>query len=351
MKSVALGLIGYGAIGHAHLRSAMESPLIDVVAVADLREEARKEAAKTCEAAKVYEQGVDLIDDSQVEAVVLAMPTCGRTGLALHAFARGKHVLTEKPVAMNADEVKRMVEARGDLVAGCCSSRTRFLQSASVATRFIATGALGDLRVLRVRGISAAGPKPEKTPPAWRLSKALNGGGIMVNWGCYDLDYMLGLAGWSLKPELVLAQTWEVPPQFESHIAPGSDAETHVTALVRCAGGTVITYERGEYMAAQTEDAWEIAGSKGSLHLWMIPEEGKKMIYDSTTTEKGVVSEVLWEGEEEVSIIHREPVRDFAAAILEGRQPKTSLEQALVVQEITDAIYASAERGVAVAVD
>jgi len=40
---------------------------------------------------------------------------------------------------------------------------------------------------------------------AWRLSKSLNGGGIMANWGCYVLDYVFGLTGWSIHPERVLA--------------------------------------------------------------------------------------------------------------------------------------------------
>lgn len=348
MEPVRLGVIGCGVIGPHHLDAATKSPLIEVVAVADLIEQRGREAAERFNVPRVYREGNDLLEDSAVEAVVLALPTCGRTELALRAFAHGKHVLTEKPVAMNADEVRQLIQARGGLTAACCSSRYRFAEGAQVATDFIATGALGDLRMVYGRAFSAAGPPPQKTPPEWRLKRSLNGGGILMNWGCYDLDYLLGITGWSLKPKTVFAQTWTVPPQLEPHIAPGSDAETYFTALIRCEGGTILSLERGEYMPIQTEAAWQIIGTKGSLRLTMTAATPKLLFHDEATSEQGLVSQTLWEGEEDPARIHSGPVTDFAAAIREQRPPKTTLEQALVVQQISDAIYASAQQGTAV---
>ena len=348
MDRVRLGVVGCGVIGPTHMAAAVASPLMDLVAVADLIEERARAAAEKFQARRVYRDGADLLDDPEVEAVVLAFPTGRRTELALKAFARGKHVLVEKPVAMNAAEVRQMIAARGKLTAGCCSSRFRFLEGARVAAQFIASGALGALRVVRCRAIGAAGLKPQDARPAWRLIRALNGGGFLVNWGCYDLDYLLGITGWSLEPQAVFAQTWAVPPQFESHVAPGSDAETYYIALVRCEGGTVLSVERGEYMPAHADEAWEIIGTKGSLRLKMTWGTPKTLLLDDTTTEAGVASRILWKGDEDGSKTSTGPVTDFAAAIREGRPPMTSLEHALVVQEITDAIYASAQRGAAV---
>jgi len=346
-----MGIVGCGVIGTHHLSTATQAENVELVAVADLIESLRQSAAEKFHPRKVYADGLDLVNDPDVEAVVLAFPTVGRTRLALAAFAAGKHVLTEKPVAMNADEVRQMIAAKGNLIAGCCSSRYRFTEGADAVTDFIATGALGPLRLLRHRNLSACGPRPATPRPEWRLKKRLNGGGYLVNWGCYDLDYLLGITGWTLKPKTVFAQTWTIPPQFESHIAPGSDAETHYIALVRCEGGTVLSLERGEYMPAQSEDAWQIIGTKGSLRLHMTEARPKKIVFDDTTTEEGVVPRTIWEGEEDRSRIHAGPLTDFAAAIRENRPPKTSLENALVVQQITDAIYRSAESGSAVEVE
>jgi UDP-N-acetyl-2-amino-2-deoxyglucuronate dehydrogenase len=348
MEPVKLGVVGCGVIGPSHLKVAATSPLLETVAVADRVEERVRKAAEEFSVPKTYSEGADLVTDPDVQLVVLAFPAQGRTELGLHAFANGKHVLTEKPVAMNADEVKQMIAAQGSLKAACCSSRFRFMEGARVATEFIA---LGDLRVVRCRHLIPCGEKPDTPRPEWRLKKELNAGGILCNWGCYDLDYLLGITGWRLKPKTVFAQTWTIPPQFESHIAPGSNAETYYTALVRCEGGTIIQIERGEYMPAQGDEAWQIVGTKGSLKLRMIAGDPKQIIHDDTSTEQGTVSKVLWEGDESGGATAAAPVTDLAEAIREDREPSTSLERALVVQQITDAVYASAERGVSVDID
>ena len=163
-----------------------------------------------------------------------------------------------------------------------------------------------------------------------------------MNWGSYDLDYLLGLTGWKVRPQLALAQVWSVPPLLSTHVAPGSDAETHVAALVACADNVMLSYERGEFVAQASEESWRIAGAEGALRLQMPPGKGKQVLFDRVTRAQGTVTEVLWQGDEDWSLLHAGPINDFARAIREGRPPKTSLEHALIVQAISDAIYASA---------
>lgn len=344
MDPVKLGVIGCGVIGSQHIQASLDHDSVDVVAVADLREHVANDIAARNGIPKVYTEGTDLLLDDAIEGVVLAMPACVRKDLALKAFERGIHVLVEKPVGMNADEVRELIVARGELIAGCCCSRFRFPPSANAVTDFIASGVLGDLRVIHCRALRAGGPPPVKSPPIWRLRRDLNGGGIMSNWGCYDLDYLLGITGWSLKPRLVLGQMWGVPPKFNALADPSSDAETHLAATIQCEGGVAIHYERGEMVTSSPRLTWQVVGTDGSLDLEMVKAE-KKIEYHKAVSEEGVVTETLWEGSDDMSAIHFGPITDFAAAIREGRQPKTSLERALVVQQITDAIYTSAESG------
>jgi predicted dehydrogenase len=345
MKPVQIGVIGCGVICQYHMTGAKGSPLMDIVAVADIIEEKARRTAQTFGVPTVYNNAEDLLNDERVEAVLLAMPAAPRGKIALRAFAKGKHVLTEKPVAMNALEVKKMIAARGNLVGACCSSRHRFQPSADAATALIASGALGALRVLQCRSIGPDDGAPKNPPPTWRLRKSENGGGILMNWGSYDLDYLLGLCSWKLRPQTVLAQTWRIPPQFASHAAPRSDAETHFAALIRCKGDTVISFERGEYCAAAAEvPSWRIVGTKGSLRLMMTPAQGKKLYHDDGSQGNGVVTRVLWEGDETWDTANYSALPDFARAIGTHKPPRTTLEQALVVQQISDAIYASAAR-------
>ncbi len=349
MEPVKLGVIGVGVIGSVNLRDAMACELVEVVAAADLRAE-RREYAREQGVPRVYEDGRDLLDqDDEVEAVILAFPAMGRTAMALRALARGKHVLTEKPVAMNAHEVRTMIRARGDRVVGCFSSRYRFHEPARVATELVASGVLGELRRLHIRCLHAAGPRTDRVPPPWRESFSMNGGGILTNWSCYDLDYILGVSGWYFRPRLALANWWPCVPQFAHHVAPESDADAHFCALVTGEDGSVLTVERGEFLPVADEDAWQIIGSRGALRLKMTATGGGQIFHDDSRGEDGVESRVVWEGD---AAPGGNPlvIEDFARAIREGRPPATDLDKALIIARITDAIYASAASGCAVAV-
>ncbi len=344
MEPVRVGVIGCGVIGTSHMRAANASPDIELVAAADLIDGNREKAEAQLSPKRMYTDGADLIADDEIEVVVLAFPTAYRGKVGLDVLAAGKHLLTEKPVAMNAGEVKALIAAKGDLQAACCSSRYRFTKGAEVATEFIASGALGEIRTVRHRNLSSAGKMPDSPRPEWRLKKRLNGGGYLVNWGCYDLDYLLGITGWSLKPETVFAQTWTVPGPYASHVAEGSDAETHYTAMIRCEGGTILSIERSEYTAAEGDQAWGIIGSEGSLRLAMTASKPGRIVYAKADEQDGTSAETLWEEEEDGSI-HAGPLTDLAAAVRSGGSPKTPLEHALIVQQITDAVYESAETG------
>ncbi len=349
MEPVKLGIIGCGVIGSVNLRDAMASELVQVVAAADLRV-SRREWAREQGVPRVYEDGRDLLDqDPEVEAVLIAFPAGTRTAMGLHALARGKHVLTEKPVANNAREVRTLMERRGDRVVACLSCRFRFYESALKARETVNSGVLGELRRLHVRALLAAGPgKAGNEPPPWRESFCLNAGGILTNWSCYDLDYILGTVGWAFRPKTVLAQTWPCVPAFRCHIAPESDAEAWYSAFVLGEDGMVLTLERGEFLPQRSEMAWQISGSEGALHLGMLNTDERRLVLDRGETDKGVTETVLWEGRDTGPGGNRLVIEDFALAIRERRPPATGLEQALTMMRITDAIYESARTGRAV---
>jgi predicted dehydrogenase len=349
MEKIRVGVIGCGVMGPRHAEAAAAGPLTELAAVADLIPERAQATAAQHGAERIHGAGSELIADPGVDLVVLALPAHARTALALEAFAHGKHVLIEKPVAMNAGEVEQLIAARGGLQAACCSSRFRFPEGAGVAAEYVASGALGPLRSVWMRSFFPAGPPPDGPRPEWRLKRHLNGGGFLMNWGCYDLDYLLGLTGWQLRPESVFAQCWPAAPQLRPHLPEGSDAETHYVALIRCEGGTMLSLERGEYMAASEESGWQIVGEQASLRLTMTWASPRRIILDEATVEQGHTSRVLWEGHDDVAEVVRGPLTDLAEAIVQGREPATSLEKALVVQRVSDAIYRSAAESQGVA--
>lgn len=344
MDRVRLGIIGCGVIGQAHLRAAAGSQRVVITAVADLNGEAAKKAAADLPDARVHTRGEDLIADPSVDAVVLALPTCARHDLAMATLDAGKHLLLEKPPGMHAGELDALAALQGDRVVACASSRFRHYASARAAADFLADDPLGPIRHVRFRGIGPAGPPPEKAPPVWRLSRSLNGGGILVNWGIYDLDYLLGLLQFRLQPSRVLARAWPVAADLADRAAPGSDAETHLVGLVLCHGGEAISLERAEFAATARDEAWQIIGERGALRLQMTPGEGKQLVHDHVDPARGLQSQTIWEGDQTHTTVHDGPVHDFAEAILDRRPPLTSLKQATMLQRLIDALYLSADR-------
>jgi len=349
MKPVRLGIIGCGVIGNHHLEAANDSPLAELVAAADLIEE-RVGAAAEKYGVTAYPNDEELLKDERIEAVVLAMPTGDRTPVAFKALDAGMHVLLEKPVAGRAEDVEKMIAMRGDRVVACCSPRMAFTGHALAAAECAASGVLGDIRMVRIRAVLPAGPEPNPDPPPWRESMARNGGGILVNWSCYDLDYLMQILAWRLKPRTVLARWWRPGEKMSAYVAPGSDADAHYVALILCEDDITLSMERAEFSSATADQAWEIIGTEASLHMPMRPQEGKPttVVLDRFVPGEGVVSDTLWkEGDPDPA---DNVLDDFLRTIREGGEPKTGLEHALVMQRITDAIYASAQSATSVSV-
>lgn len=353
MPRIRVGLIGCGVIGRFHATSAVGDPNIDFAAVADVVADAAQNMAQEFGVAKVYSSGEQLLNDPDIDAVVLALITSVRTPLAYTALRAGKHVLLEKPSAANADDLRQMMDMRGDRIVGVCSSRFAFLDSAKTARQIVESGRLGAIRIVRCRGLHGAKPPREGfVPPPWRVSHRLNGGGYLVNWGIYDLNYMMEATAWSLRPRTVMAQTWPIAEHLAAgRVDPDSDAETHGIIMVRCEGGEIITHERGEFLSVDEDFDWQIVGERGSLSLWMLPgNDGPYVVEYATDAENGLTRHVVQDQPGD-NISNLMPIRDFCDAILHRRPPKTDLEKALVMQQVIDAAYESARTGKAVQID
>jgi predicted dehydrogenase len=348
MGRVNLGVIGCGFIGPQHMQSAVELDNIDLVAVADVDEARARSAAEKFGAAKWYTDPIALINDPAVDGVILALPAGLRVDLALEALKRKKPIMVEKPAARSLVEYDNMATAAGNTIVACASARYAFMPHTAPLREFIKSGALGPVRSIHFRSVLPPGPPPAEPPPAWRVSRELNGGGILVNWSSYELDYIWGLMNWSLKPRHVLAKWWQIPPQYQQYVAPDSDADEHFAAFIGCDDNIAVYLERGERVASLPESSMRIVGTNGTVELSWIPAEGKKILFHSHAD--GPESKVIWEGDEGWEYTRLGIVEDFARAIAEKGQPHTNLERGRILQQITEAIYLSGDEGRPVAV-
>jgi predicted dehydrogenase len=109
VSTIKVGLCGYGYWGQNLFRTFSSDPRFDVVAVADIRENARDRIRYSGAKIRLYADGAELVDDPEVEAVAIATPAATHFSLARQSLVLGKHVLIEKPMSASVAEGRELV--------------------------------------------------------------------------------------------------------------------------------------------------------------------------------------------------------------------------------------------------
>lgn len=362
IASVRLGVIGAGAMGHEYMLAARQMG-VEVTALADIDEAKGMVAADFFGVPNFATDGQTILRRRDVDAVVLAIPTKDRISLAVEAFRHGKHVLLEKPVAFGPQAVATMIEASGDLVTASCTGRFRCLESARETTAWISSGKLGKARLVRAVNVRPLDRIESRSLPKWQYNRDLNGGGVVISVGIYDLDFTFGLLGWAPIPRRVVARTWNMPERLREELGGGPEEEVHFAAQIYCEDELLISIERGSYEIAAPESGWHLTGEQGTLRTDVYPNatyqlgftgpgaafqsgyatEGKQRSVKGVTNHNGVPrSETIWTGVENFADAHAGVLRNFLSAICGEETVATDLRRSLLLHRLVDAIYTSA---------
>ncbi|UCF69055.1 MAG: Gfo/Idh/MocA family oxidoreductase [Acidobacteriota bacterium] len=108
---IRIGVIGAGSWGKNHVRTFASLEGAELTAVADERKEVRAVIARQYPGTHCFDDGAALIAAPHVDAVVIAAPSPVHAPLARAALEAGKHVLVEKPLALNVRDAEQLVEA------------------------------------------------------------------------------------------------------------------------------------------------------------------------------------------------------------------------------------------------
>ena len=114
MEPVRIGIIGLGNMGRAHVADCADSESTELVAVCDVDEKRVAEVVQehTGEHKMAgYADPARLMAGAGVEAVLIATPHYFHTPVAIAAFERGLHVLSEKPVGVHVNDIQMMIDA------------------------------------------------------------------------------------------------------------------------------------------------------------------------------------------------------------------------------------------------
>jgi len=187
--NVGLAMIGCGQIARAHLRAIGETPHAELVATMDVIEEKARAAADEYDA-KPYTSVEAVLADEGVDAVVLPLPHHLHCPIAVQVAEAGKHILVEKPMALNLAEARQMVDAAE--TAGIClmvGQSTRFRPEVWGAKDVIDQGRLGRMR----QCIHQRAWFVQRLSTDWRYSLEKCGGLYLPLFASHDVDMTLWL--------------------------------------------------------------------------------------------------------------------------------------------------------------
>lgn len=204
--SINVGIIGFGRIGAEHAGWLARATGIRAAVVFDPTP-ARRELA-TSRGLKAVDQVETLLSDSGIDAILVSTPTAMHFENASIAMAAGKHVMVEKPMALDFPQAQQLVEAsrRERKVLSVFHNRRWDIDFLTVK-QAIEAGRFGRLINIESRicqWASCVGPAAKEFRPNWRNEASFGGGGL-YDWGSHLIDQMWRLL-WPARPVRVFAQ-------------------------------------------------------------------------------------------------------------------------------------------------
>jgi len=143
---IKVGVVGHGYWGPNLVRNFMSASGSVVVAVCDQREERLTQIRKLYPTLATLTNASDLINDSSIDAVVIATPVASHFALAMAALKAGKHVLVEKPMASNSEQAQELIDEAAKRRLTLMVDHTFVYTDAVRKMReLISTGALGEI--------------------------------------------------------------------------------------------------------------------------------------------------------------------------------------------------------------
>ncbi|KKO52918.1 Gfo/Idh/MocA family protein [Paenibacillus sp. DMB20] len=359
MSKLKIGIIGCGGIANAkHLPALSKlSELAEMTAFCDIIIERAELAAKQYGAAgaKTYTDYRQLIQDGQLDVVHVLTPNSTHSVITVEALEAGKHVMCEKPMAINSLEAKSMLDAAKrtgkKLTIGY---QNRFREDALMLKEACEDGFLGDIYLAKAHAVR------RRAVPTWGvfMDKEKQGGGPLIDIGTHALDLTLwymnnykvksvsGTAFQKLKDQnqANLFGKWD-PNEFE--------VEDSAVGFIKMENGATIFLESS--WALNTLDVREamtsLFGTRGGAEMRRNPADGNPALHLNTELYGKLVeikpemnASIPYYGSKVENEADRE-ARQWLEAILGDKALLVNPEEAYVVTRILEAIYESSRTG------
>ncbi|MEO7659523.1 MAG: Gfo/Idh/MocA family oxidoreductase [Pyrinomonadaceae bacterium] len=250
MKKLKFGLVGAGGIAQAYAQAFNESGCCDLVAIADVREDAAKALAEIV-AGKSYNDYKQLAD-IELDAVIVATPPSTHPEIACFFMERGTPVLCEKPLCLSvADAEKMIATAAENDVLFTMASKFRYSADVIKAKGILASGMLGE--ILQFENAFTAKVDMSQR---WNSNAEMSGGGVLIDNGTHSVDIIRYFMG-PIDSVLVVDAGGTQQLTVDENVKMFAKTKNNVTASVDLTWG--INKELPNFIS--------IYGSNGTLHI------------------------------------------------------------------------------------
>jgi len=335
-KKIGIGVIGLN-LGRYHLEGYLShSNKCEVKGIADINQKLLGDMGKKYAISFRTDAYQELLKRKDIKAVSIVTPHYLHSPIAVEALNQGKHVLVEKPMAINVVEAQKMVEAaRKNKRILMVAQNERFREETRCLKRVIEKGELGQIY------FSKAGFVRQQfysLISAAFLQKKIAGGGALIDTGVHCID----LAWWLMGCPEPVAVCGVTGRHFAKYtvIPKDIDVEDMAAGFVRFEKNITMTVEahwashsfhQGDYMYV------DILGDRGGItwpQMKLSKEKGKKFITQELKTKASSWFESIG-GE----------IKHFLDCIKSKKKPIASGQECITVIKIIEALYQSAKEG------
>jgi len=311
LKTVNICLIGAGRAGMIHARNFQNIiPQSRAVAVADPFEEACKKSCDELGIDRYYLDYNDVFKQEDIHAVVVATPTKYHCDIVKRAADAGKHILCEKPMAMNVRECDEMIEAaERNGVNLQLGFMRRFDANFIAAKQAIERGEIGE--IVHIRSLTRGPSKPQEW--MYDIEKS---NGPLAEVNSHDIDCIRWLAGSDLEHVYALAGNYrnkEIAGEWPSFY-------DNVVLTGRFENGILATIEGAQYVKYGYDARVEVLGTEGVIHIGKQDAYG----YRAVNKEAGIHTPFVSSWTELFSQAYLNEDVHFADCVLQGKKPRVT---------------------------
>ena len=344
---IKVGVIGTGGISGVHLGGYSRNPDVEIYALCDINEKNLAKRAEEYKVSRTFTDYREMLALKELDAVSVCTWNSAHAECAIAALRAGKHVLCEKPMALNtaqAQEMEKAAKENGKLLM--IGFVRRFGNDCAVLKDFIDSGSFGEIYYAKAQYLRRKG-----CPGGWFGDKSRSGGGPLIDLGVHVIDLCRYLMG-GPQPVSVYGATFNKLGDrrhikdargYSSTVVSKDDifdVEDMATALIRFDNGAVLSVEASFSLNIE-KDVGNIelfgtkAGCKLDPELTIFTDMNQYLANVKLAQSTALSFDGLFDNE----------INHFVECIETGRPCRNPAQDGVTLMRILDGIYESARTG------